>query len=425
MLTLRKEDVLNKFVLYFIIIIFFLSFSCSTDTKKNDEPIEIKSIQIEQSHNRMPKESDFQVDLELHGIVNEENLKRDIQYKWLIEYVKLDIKSFDTSNDLTVNYRDINYYIDIDKNPLNAILSVYKEGYYKITLSASNINETKLFSIIVKIGDPELPNLFVKLNIPKINKADKNDFRGRFFLGFNNGNNVSQIDITELPSSSMMDEWYKTGIKINPFESFHLEAGTHIIDAKPVYICSLNKTGIPREIDGLLYDFQNIKEKQIKTSPLILKDLDTNTILSIYKTGKEKWSRGEIMLSYLTWGYDENKNDQFLYFENKLNNTNKIATTYINTKYLIKIFIGSVGVRLFDYDYFVYFGPEGIDSEEFDVNKEREIPGLPYGYLIGKLGKDGTPFPIGNSYDYINSNNLKIYYKNTKDTFVEDLSDDI
>jgi hypothetical protein len=414
---------MNKFVIIIILIIFL--FSCSTDTKSSNEPINIKNILIEKSSNRMPRESEFQVDLELKAIVSDTNLKQDIQYKWIIEYVKLDIKDDLTGDISSTGSKTSNYFfIDVDKNPLNAILSVYKEGYYKISLSASNVSDTKFYSIMVRIGDPIFPNLYVKFNLPKLKKANKTDFKGQFYIGLNNGKYKSKMNITEIKADDVLDGWYKTGMTVNPFESFYMETGTHVIDGKPQYICSINKKDIPKEVDNLVYDFQGIKEKQISSSLLVIKDINANSILTIYNNGKDKWDRGEMFLSCLAWGYDENGKDQFLYFENKLNNANRIITNYLNKKYLVKIFIGSIGIKLFNNDYYIFFGPEGIESDEFDSQKQRDIPGLPYGYLIGKLGENGTEFPIGNGYSYVYSDNIKIYSQNKDNDFSIDQSSD-
>ena len=86
--------------------------------------------------------------------------------------------------------------------------------------------------------------------------------------------------------------------------------------------------------------------------------------------------------------------------------------------YLAKIFIGSMGHRVIPNNYYVYFGPEGLDSPELDPKNNRDFPTLPYGFLIGKLGKNGKPFPIGNRYSYSYSNKIDIYEQDSNKNFI-------
>ncbi|HPO50364.1 MAG TPA: hypothetical protein PLO89_08590, partial [Spirochaetota bacterium] len=110
------------------------------------------------------------------------------------------------------------------------------------------------------------------------------------------------------------------------------------------------------------------------------------------------------------WGYDEDGNDAFNFVEKNINEANEVVTSYFDNKYLVKIFIGSVSQKVFSNDYYISFGPEGSDIEELDVKKKRDFTGLPYGYLLGRIGVDGAVFPVGISYYYSPSLIENIYY---------------
>ncbi|HOV14706.1 MAG TPA: hypothetical protein PK771_10510, partial [Spirochaetota bacterium] len=139
-------------IVFFISIFLFL-FNCST-VEKDDPPIVIEEIKISKVENKSPRESDFQCDLEVSGIMSVDNLEQDIDYQWIIEDLKMDIMqknsdSLDRTSDLfSTNYKKGVYFLDKSKDPLKSMLNIYKSGYYKLTLVASNINETKYYSVI-------------------------------------------------------------------------------------------------------------------------------------------------------------------------------------------------------------------------------------------------------------------------------------
>ncbi|OHD06331.1 MAG: hypothetical protein A2086_13985 [Spirochaetes bacterium GWD1_27_9] len=411
-----------KFTSYIFILLLLLS--CSTDQKDKEIPISITNISIKKSENKTPKESEFQINLDLEGIVSEENLKQtDIQYKWGIEYIEMDINNADSKKDISTDilyshFKEDYYFLDVSKNSLTSLLSVYKPGYYKISLYGSNINETKVRSVIVKVGNPEPPELNLKLNIPKI-KSEMSS-KGSFFISYSNSKSKNKFeDIIEIKASDLSSDWYNTGIKINPFLSFNIIAGTHILDGENDVKTIKSITNFSNEKDTLFYDFQETKEKKVSLLPIVLNDIDSNTIFSIYKNDNIKWYTGNIYVSFLVWGYNEDaRKDEFIFFENSINQENENISSYFNNKYLVKIFAGSYGLKVSNSDYFIYFGPEGINVDELDISKERDFSGLPYGYLLGKLGTDGKPFPIGASYSYINSTQFQIYSEDKFNNFV-------
>ena len=226
---------LTKFLLKIKIVpllsLIIVLFSCSASQTSKDASIEINDISVAAAENRVPKENSSQVNLELNGIMNENNTNQDVEYSWFVEYLKLDIAndkgiSFTSENNTTIGKLEktsSNFFIEISSsNHLNALLSVYNEGYYRVTLQASKTDEIREKSVIIKIGDPALPHLFIKNNIPDVKESVKNDFKGRYYLKYNN-------NITKLDAGQIKDDWYDTNIEINPFLSFNIEILTHLI----------------------------------------------------------------------------------------------------------------------------------------------------------------------------------------------------
>jgi hypothetical protein len=423
------------------IVLAFLVFSgCSSDLSDEEAPIDIREIELDVASGRVPKESTFQVDLEMTAIVSDKNMSQDILYEWYVDYVNLDINNAkqpetriqktadpelldqeDLSDDIMAKKSpfDSYYFLDVSsRNPLNAMLSLYQEGYYRITLQASNIIETKEFTIITRVGDPELPTLWLKVNVPELKKVTAKDFRGGFYLRQNNTKKpLRNEQVTFIDATDMQGDWYDTGITINPFNSFHLQAGTHLLDGKINYLCSINDSIAPSGYDSITYNYDG-KTNRVSNTSLLIKNPDDNNIISINRSGKQKWKAGNIYISYLTWGLNEKGEDEFVYINEELNSTRPTVTTYLNNKYLAKVFIGSFGHRVPLNKHSVFFGPEGTDTPELDPKREREMHGLPYGYLIGRLGSEGTVFPVGTAFSYTHIHKYQIFGQDKKGNFI-------
>ncbi len=387
--------ILVKFKIFFLFLSGVVIFDCSTAQTSKDNPLEIKDISVNAVANRAPKENEEQVNLELLGIMNEDNLNQDIDYKWYVEFLKPDIKEDATTllysnedyDDKQLIESNNNYFIEVsNSNPLNALLSLYKAGYYKITLQAYYNNEIKASSVIIKSGEPKLPNLLVKVNIPESKDIQADNFKGKFYLKFNN-------ETIELNAKVIKDQWFDTGIQINPFLSFNIRALTHLIDLEKNKPASNNS-----EDDSLKYLIDN-EEEEITSYPIILKNV-INSKLFITKNKEIIWKEGDTYISFLIWKEADSISDRFQYIEKILNESNKSLSINFNNTYLAKIFVGSFGYKPDLNDYFIYFGPEGTNIDELDPNQKREIPALPFGYLIGKLGKEGKVFPIGETFSY-------------------------
>ena len=448
--------------IFFLIILLSIFLSCATNEKEEEKPIVIERIDLLPSVNRSPKFSNFQIDVELVAKISSDNLNQDIIYEWFIDEIKLDIQSNlnesqkakddtdisdnksdrkDLSNDLSddsfslikksTNLEKkkniVNYYLYTSNNPLNCMLSIFKPGYYKVTLRASNTKEVKEKSVIVKAGAPDLPELLLKLNVPDVYYADNSNdkIKGKIFLRFESFFQTMEgvkKDFIKIEAKDLQNGWYNTNIKVNTFYSFKITAGTHIVegDDNILYITSLGKTQLPAGYDSIYFDFLDKKGNIVTNSPIILKNFDKSNLLTIYRKGAKKWKEGDLFLSYLMWGINsEKKEEEFIISENVLNEDNKIITTYLDNKFLVKIYIGSIGIRSKSNDFFVFFSPDGLDSNEFDTKKERDLPGLPFGFLIGKLGENGKVFPIGSGYTYLYSNSIPIFYLDQSGRYVE------
>lgn len=427
--TMKK----NSFFLLIMIIII----GCSTEQTQDDAPIVIKDIYFSQVFDRAPQENDFQVEIELEGVVSEENLKQEISYEWIIEFLKFDIddvltgnllqsedgeKTFEATDDLNETINEINtYFIEQSNNSLRSLLSVYTPGYYKITLQASNTKEIKEHAVILKIGEPELPALQVKINVPELKDLKAEDYRGKVYLLINNSGTLKN-KLLEIQTGDVKDGWLDTGIGINPFMSFNIKAGTHILNDEKIEVATFYNSSHPDTTgsgDGIKYYIDNINNKKIiDNNPIVIRNSEEKGIFVLIKEGVKEWASGEIFVGFLSWGLDDDDNDVFEYYEDSLTNSKKSISINLENKYLTKVFVGSLGHKAMANDYYIYFGPEGCNLEELDPKSKRDYPGLPYGYLLGRLGDEGTVFPVSNYYFYTNRDTTVIYEQDKTSNFV-------
>jgi hypothetical protein len=407
-------------LLFISTIIFYLLINCSTphtDEEEKDTEV-VDDIMINEVSNKVPVENSEQIDLELLAILSDENSKSKVDYTWYVEYLKLDIENssststnidYSEDNDLLISkYLEGYYFLESSKkNPSNALLSIYKDGFYKVTLKTSNNNNKEEYSVVIKVGEPVLPNLFVKVNIPKMNKLSKNSYVGEFYLKKIPEDQLNNSSFYELNAQEMMDDWYDTGIIINPFEPFKIIAGTHILNNSSQNISSVINNKDLSDYDSIVYSFNSDEIKNISLCPLIVKGNNYNKIL-INKTGSASWLMGNLYISFLMWKDDNTEYDKFIYLKREINQHNTKISVNLNGTYLTKVFIGSFGHKIPFNNYYIYFGPEGSNLDELDPRNKREYPGLPYGFLLGKLGEDGTVFPISNQFNYETKQILKV-----------------
>lgn len=398
---------MNRYI--FLVFVFFILFSCSTAQKSEDTILEISSITptiLDSS--KMPTESANQVNVELFGVVSDDTLlNKDVVYGWHVEKIPLDIQDTaanenDLSSDTPSQVRD--YYMEVSKkDSLNAILSVYAPGYYKVTLKGATSLLDSEYAVILKIGSPEFPKLSIKMNIPVIQGAGEDDFKGSVYLRYSGLKNISVFD-----AAQMRDDWYTTDIRIDPFKSFSIRAGTHVVEDKEAnkYIASLSSL---EHLKGpsLLYKVDNGKGQEILLSPVELDGLSNAKQFSVYKSDSYTWTGG-LTVSYLAWGKGED-GEVFTFRESVVTNDNPVSNYPLGDAYQVKIFIGSFGHRVVPYDYFVYFSPEGSELDELNKRNAPEDRIYPYGYLLGKLGENGKVFSIGKYYSYSYLGSIPVY----------------
>ena len=407
---------LSKFFIAFLTV--FVLFCCSTSEEDEDAPIQLLSIKMTPATSRTPNESAYQQDVEFFLQVSEKNLKQDIVYHWYVEEVELDIKLPQTEDDesadaYTQATKSGSYFIEKSGNPLDVMISFYKEGFYKVSVVAGNLIETQQKAVIIKVGEPKFPTLQYKFNFPQTDLT-ADDFAGGFYCSYTGAeDDASNDEITFVPAKDIAADWYDTGIRFNPFSSFSITTGTHIVEYnKTKHIVSLGKNSLLAGVDGLYYDTDKTKMNDILISPVLLKNIKSDWTFKIYRKGSAVWTDGAVRVSSLMWGTDEHNNPVFESADDVLDSEHLSLSIALHSKFLAKMFIGSMGYRVPNNEYRVYFSPDGIDSNEFDIKKEREYPGLPYGHLIGRLGNTGKTFPIGVEYSYTSIDTTPIYEYN-------------
>ncbi len=421
---IMKQYFNNFKPLLLLFLIYFIA-ACSTAEDDEEVPIQLLGIDVVTASSRAPSENANQETMELFLKVSEKNLKQDISYTWYVEEIVLDIDSYslniDTSSDEEYTKQTVrtNYFIEKSQNPLNVMLSVYKEGYYKVSVVASNLIETKQKSIVIKVGNPDFPSLQYSFNLPP-SDLTADDFVGGFYCKYTGA--VAKNDNNEefyVKASDIGAQWFDTGVRFNPFTSFSITTGTHIVEYnKARQIVSLGKNSLLAGVDGLYYDTDKNKATDVLISPVLLKNLKNNSFFKLYRKGAADWVDGSVYVSSLMWGVDSEDNTTFEYGENTLSKDKMSLSLTLQDKFLAKIFIGSIGQKVPNNKYRVYFSPDGIDSNELDLKKEREYQGLPYGHLIGRLGDQGKTFPIGVQYTYTNTQIPQVYeYDQTTKTY--------
>ena len=236
---------IHKFLIICIMISLMLIFGCSTSNSSKDSNINIEKISIKKSASSNSKEN--LIDFDLTGIISDSNQKQDIDFTWKIEFLKIDIdenelnsnssknnktsikisdsttdsitdktsdkastKKSEKTNFVNATILEGYYYLQTsDDNPLNATLSVYKPGYYKVTLTAKKEKKITNKSTIIKVNDPPDPKLYVKINLPKIKSSSKDDFKGYFYLSSNQEKEKKIVNnLIKLNATEMMNQWY-------------------------------------------------------------------------------------------------------------------------------------------------------------------------------------------------------------------------
>lgn len=415
-----------KRIICFLIILIFLS--CEASMEEEFADFSIKAISPVISEKEMPISSEYQVNIELSGILSDESDLNSISYKWQVEYINLDIDkrySVDfkqknvtdsTSDSVVLNNNEVyhtskylnNYFLDVDNESSLALLSVYKKGFYKISLIATNYVIEDKYSIILQVGDVEYPQLYFRTNIIS-NDLKKDDYKGEFYYEIQ-GDMDAVGGIRSVDLSNIKDEWYNTGIRLNPMKSFNIVTGSHYIVKNDVSIISGYSTeNYFSNSDEFIYSFGDISEQRLSINPIVFTNIERSGVFTLERRGNIDWV-GELFISYLSWGLDKSGEEKFYSITDVISPEKSKSSLYFDNRYLAKVFFGSMGHRALNGDYYVYYSTEGTGAGELDPYDVRPFANYPYGYLIGRLGKEGAEFGIGSSFNYSKDMQEPLYY---------------
>ena len=384
-------------------IFFLLLIGCSTEENKEVESIRLSGIEITDASLIVPKENEIQYDVLIKPIIeNTDNIP--LLYEWQVNQIIIEnINSDQTTDSAQIISRE--YFLDIANDGKSAILSSFKDGYYKITLSVYDYIEYKETALIIQLGQPVNPELYVSFNLPPTNQNSNNSvFTGKIFYQFKDEFNTSEL--TSLNADIIGNGWYNTAIKVNPLRGFGIHFGSLITNNKT------DDDTIIKEIATI----DSIETNQFRTTPLsFLNGLNRSIMINNRLEFKENIidqtvsyslpdntdiSDGSLFIGALTWGFNDKNVREFNFISSIINSENiKVTQTYRN-KFLIKVFAGSIGIKPANSNYFIYFTPAGINSNDIDPNSLRAFPGAPYGAIIGRLGTEGIPFHIGSFYEH-------------------------
>ncbi|MCG8571300.1 MAG: hypothetical protein MJB14_14290, partial [Spirochaetes bacterium] len=281
--------------LYILPFLLLLFLSCTVASSEKGEELTIESINTQIISDQFPQESEYQVNIKLTASLSSSvDNNEDLYYEWEVNYLDIDvynqiaIETHDASTDKIESKLKNNhhYFLEVSKSSTKALLSVYKEGYYQVIFRATNFINEEESSIILKIGNPEYPHLFLKTNIPPIPNANPEDFLGQIFININSSTNNT---IQELKASDLQDIWYDTGIKLNPFSYFNISAGTHLVfkeDEEPHVLSFSNKLAKNRY--SFVYSLNHSEESTpVLLSPIVLSNLKNKNHLDIFFNGEE------------------------------------------------------------------------------------------------------------------------------------------
>lgn len=407
-----------KIICFLPIILLFAQ--CSLEKNEENLTAGIKKIDFKEVVNRTPKENEFQVDFEINAVVTDQTRQMIAQYQWVVEYLNLEemigANYFALNSSSSImnagRFKSGYYFLDVSTaNPLNALLTTYKEGYYKVTFIVTTSKEIKEESIIIKVGNPDLPELYVKLNLPVLDKLGVNDFKGMLLLQIRNSVNTYKLQFS---TYEIAKSWYKTGIKIDPFSLIEIKSATHKLADKEESFAFIKFDG---STDDYISALVSGKKLERVKAPLSFSSNDTVGSVLFKKEGELNWLDGKIFFALLEWGVDRN-NSTFVYSEKVLNANNKTVNFEISTSKTSKLFFGSLGHKVIPSGYFVFFTPEGVVVDELDPKGIRDVSTLPYGYLIAKFDNSNSIFGIGSSFVYTFSSYARVYEKDKFGNYV-------
>ena len=385
--------------LFFIFIMFM--FACASEEEKTSNDFGVKNITpyfIGDNEDSSEMKFEFQANL------TDETYALDFSQNWEIEKISLENYNFYSGklNSKIVEKNDNkiinNDFIYENKNDdLSRISAIfYKNGYYKVKYFITDYENTQEKELILKIGEVDIPNLYLSLNIPDIERDVSNDYVGHFEISA--GNIDTTPDYVDIELKDLKKSWFDSKIKIDSLKQFVINSGVSFdIKNKKDEVLSNNFVAFSDFIEiqkkGENFFFTNeeidITNKQIEIS---IKNY-------VYENEEERLfydMRNPLYFSILNFG-EENGKSFFTSLYNTFDISKSPCKFQKTDKNVISssLFVGTAGVYFKKSNYAVCFSADGVVSEIVDVDKKRPYPAYPYGYLFGRLGKNGCVFPIG------------------------------
>ena len=405
----------------FLFFIMFM-FACASEEERTSNDFGVKNIIPYFSGGN---EDSCEMRFEFQANLTDKTYALDFSQNWEIEKISLENYNFYSGtlnkclekNDNKIINND--FIFESKNDDLSRISAIfYKKGYYKIKYFITDYESTQEKELILKIGDVDIPELYLSLNIPNTEKDVSNDYVGHFEIFA--GNIDATPDYVDIELKEMKESWFNSKIKIDSLKQFVINTGVSFdVKNKKDEVLSNNFVALSDFVEiqkkGETFFFTNeeidITNKQIEVS---IKNY-------IYENEENRFFydiKNPLYFSILNFGEKDGKS-----FFTSVYDTFDISKSPCKFQkknenvILSSLFIGTAGVYLKKLDYAVCFSTDGIMSEIVDVDKKRPYPTYPYGYLFGRLGEKGRVFPIGK---YFLSDS-----KRTKDFYIYDVTNSL
>ncbi|HBD92884.1 MAG: hypothetical protein A2015_13665 [Spirochaetes bacterium GWF1_31_7] len=390
--------IFKRFLLLIIVSLF--SVSCA-DPESEIGEVSILSVKPVGTHDIQPLETSDQLNVEVVAVLDKLTDSALTTSTWIIEKIKYDIddESLKTESIISSEDSETAYFLETSKDGLTAFISFYHHGSYRVTYSVTDYQVVKNYSIIIKNGEPEFPHLFLSLNLYENEKNKILEYRGAINLEVSGESGVNIIN--DLTVDRVGSSWYDTDISLNPLKSFTIQSGIPVVyddNTNDIQLLSIDQILKISDESGELTEIKS--QIDVTGNKLTIDLIDKKSfILSDVYTVLHYWIKGEKDDEYkfLTKTI---KGDEYPVFE-------EIEDDGVHSA---KLFIGNIGVFYSNTRTFTYFSVEGLRNSFVDIKNIRPFPSLPFGYLVGKLGDSGIPFPIGASYEFIEKTSEPVYY---------------
>lgn len=389
----------KRILLFFICIVFILA--CSSEEDKERSDFGVKNITpyfsgIDPESNEVKFEFQANLNDKIHSEVFFQN--------WEIEKISLENYEFYSQNldkdlrKLENKLTDCDFIYESKNDDLSKNSAVfYKPGYYRISYSITDYVDTQKKDLILKIGDVDIPELYFLLNVPTNDEDVSDDYIGYFEISANN------IDVTadyiDIKLADLRKSWYNSKIKIDSMKQFVINSGIHvdtknekgeIISKEFMYISDFIQ--LQGKDSSVFFNNEEINLTNYPIEVLMKKRSFASNMENVFYSTKNS-----IYFSLLKF-FEEAEGKCF--FESSYDTFDLQRFPYKfekNGKNIVSssLFVGTAGIHFRKSNYTVCFSSDGIISEVVDSDKKRPYPAYPYGYLFGRLGKNGRVFPVG------------------------------